>query len=153
MKKIVFSKTGAGKDKKSSEYGAPPKDKDCFLRITIIKCIRIDWKRTMERDSDGPLHGTLRREERLQKYEASPEDYYDAILMDVCMPEMDGLEATRRIRALARPDAAQVSIIALTANAFDEDVQRSLQAGLNAHLTKPVEPEALFSTLENLIRD
>ena len=107
----------------------------------------------MERDSDGPLHGTLRREERLQKYEASPEDYYDAILMDVRMPEMDGLEANRRIRALARPDAAQVPIIALTANAFDEDVQRSLQAGLNAHLTKPVEPEALFSTLENLIRD
>ena len=89
----------------------------------------------------------------LQKYEASPEDYYDAILMDVRMPEMDGLEANRRIRALARPDAAQVPIIALTANAFDEDVQRSLQAGLNAHLTKPVEPEALFSTLENLIRD
>ena len=89
----------------------------------------------------------------LQKYEASPEDYYDAILMDMRMPEMDGLEATRRIRALARPDAAQVPIIALTANAFDEDVQRSLQAGLNAHLTKPVEPEALFSTLENLIRD
>ena len=89
----------------------------------------------------------------LQRYEASPEGFYDAILMDLRMPEMDGLEATRRIRALARPDAARVPIIALTVNDFDEDVQRSLQAGLNAHLTKPVEPEALFSTLENLIRD
>ena len=79
--------------------------------------------------------------------------YYDAILMDMRMPEMDGLEATRTIRAMDRPDAREIPIIALTANAFDEDVQRSMQAGLNAHLSKPVEPEALFNTLEGLIRD
>ena len=71
--------------------------------------------------------------------------------MDMRMPEMDGLEATRRIRALDRPDAKTIPIIALTANAFDEDVQRSLQAGLNAHLSKPVEPDDLFETLESLI--
>ena len=64
---------------------------------------------------------------------------------------LDGLEATRRIRALEREDAALIPIIALTANAFDEDVQRSLQAGLNAHLSKPVQPEALFETLRELI--
>ena len=52
-----------------------------------------------------------------------------------------------------RPDAARVPIIAMTANAFDEDVQRSMQAGLNAHLSKPVQPETLYETLENLIRD
>lgn len=68
------------------------------------------------------------------------------------MPEMDGLEATARIRAMDRPDAASIPIIALTANAFDEDVQQSLQAGLNAHLTKPVQPDVLFETLENLIK-
>ena len=77
--------------------------------------------------------------------------YYDAILMDMRMPVMDGLEATRTIRALDKPDAASIPIIALTANAFDEDVQRSMQAGLNAHLSKPVEPDALFETLERLI--
>ena len=71
--------------------------------------------------------------------------------MDLRMPEMDGLEETRRIRAMEREDAGSISIIALTANAFDEDVQRSLQAGLNAHLSKPVESEALFDTLEKLI--
>ena len=76
---------------------------------------------------------------------------YDAILMDMRMPEMDGLEATRKIRAMNRRDAKTIPIIALTANAFDEDVQRSLQAGLNAHLSKPVEPDALFATLECLI--
>jgi CheY-like chemotaxis protein len=67
------------------------------------------------------------------------------------MPVMDGLEATTVIRGMDREDSKTIPIIALTANAFDEDVQRSLQAGLNAHLTKPVEPDALFATLESLI--
>ena len=68
------------------------------------------------------------------------------------MPEMDGLEATRAIRAMERVDAKSIPVIALTANAFDEDVQRSMQAGLNAHLSKPVQPELLFETLESLIK-
>ena len=67
------------------------------------------------------------------------------------MPIMDGLKATETIRALDRPDAKKIPIIAMTANAFDEDVQRSLQAGMNAHLSKPVEPEHLFQTLAELI--
>jgi CheY-like chemotaxis protein len=87
----------------------------------------------------------------LEMFEQSEPGYYDAILMDVRMPEMDGLEATRRIRSLPREDARSIPIIALTANAFDEDVQRSLQAGLNAHLSKPVDPDVLFETLENLL--
>lgn len=77
---------------------------------------------------------------------------YNLILVDWQMPEMDGLEATRTIRAMDRADAKTIPIIALTANAFDEDVQRSLQAGLNAHLSKPVQPDALFETLEGLIQ-
>ena len=81
----------------------------------------------------------------------SEQGTYDAILMDVRMPVMDGLEATSTIRALERPDAKKIPIIALTANAFDEDVQRSLQAGMNAHLTKPVESEYLHQTLAELI--
>ena len=87
----------------------------------------------------------------VEKFAAHPAGYYDAILMDMRMPEMDGLEATTRIRAMDRPDAKSIPIIALTANAFDEDVQRSLQAGLNAHLSKPVEPEDIYETLESLI--
>ena len=87
----------------------------------------------------------------VEKFKASEPGYYSAVLMDMRMPEMDGLEATRTIRALDRADAKRIPIIALTANAFDEDVQRSLQAGLNAHLTKPIQQDALFDTLESLI--
>ena len=82
----------------------------------------------------------------------SEEGTYSAILMDVRMPVMNGLEAAAAIRALNRSDAKSIPIIALTANAFDEDVQRSLQAGMNAHLTKPVDSEHLFETLEQLIK-
>ena len=87
----------------------------------------------------------------VEMFRSSQPGYYDAILMDMRMPEMDGLEATQAIRELDRPDAKTIPIIALTANAFDEDVQRSMQAGLDAHLSKPVEPENLFETLESLI--
>ena len=86
-----------------------------------------------------------------EMFAASEPGFYDAILMDVRMPEMDGLEATALIRSMERPDAADVPIIAMTANAFDEDVQLSLQAGMNAHLSKPVEPDHLYKTLEELI--
>ena len=83
------------------------------------------------------------------KHEAG---YYDAILMDVRMPVMDGLAAASAIRALDRPDAKEIPIIAMTANAFDEDVQNSLHAGMNAHLSKPVEPERLYETLRELVK-
>ena len=86
-----------------------------------------------------------------EKFKNSVPGYYDAILMDVRMPEMDGLEATTAIRNLDRKDAETIPIIAMTANAFDEDVQRSLQVGMDAHLSKPVDTDRLYQTLEELI--
>ena len=77
----------------------------------------------------------------------------DVVLMDVRMPVMDGLSATRAIRALDHPDAKTVPIIAMTANVFDEDVQRSLEAGMNAHLSKPIEPDRLFETMAGFVRE
>ena len=89
--------------------------------------------------------------EAAELFASRPAGYYQAILMDMRMPEMDGLEATQVIRSMKdHPDAAKIPIIALTAHAFDEDVQRSLQAGLNAHLSKPVDEDQLWKTLEEL---
>ena len=90
-------------------------------------------------------------QEAIDLFAASELGYYDAVLMDVRMPVLDGLQATAAIRKLERRDAREVPIIALTANAFDEDVQQSLQIGMSAHLSKPVEIEQLYSTLEQLI--
>lgn len=86
-----------------------------------------------------------------EMFKSKPEGYYDAILMDMRMPVMDGLESTRQIRSASHPDAKSIPIIALTANAFEEDVQRSMQTGINAHLSKPINPEDIFTTLAELI--
>ena len=83
--------------------------------------------------------------------ESNP-NYYDAILMDIMMPEMNGIEATREIRAMSRSDAEITPIIALTANAFEEDVRNSLEAGMNEHLTKPLEISRVIKTLLKCIR-
>ena len=77
---------------------------------------------------------------------------YDAILMDVQMPVMNGYDATRQIRLLRRPDAALIPIIAMTANAFTEDVKEALDAGMNAHVAKPVDPQKLSGTLSGFFR-
>ncbi|MDD4851339.1 MAG: ATP-binding protein, partial [Gemmiger sp.] len=84
-------------------------------------------------------------------FEASYPGYYDAILMDIRMPVMDGLEASRIIRALPRPDATQIPILAMSANAFDEDVRRSQEAGINLHLSKPVDAQRLYNALAEWI--
>ena len=89
----------------------------------------------------------------VEMFSSHPAGYYDAILMDVRMPVMDGLTAAQEIRALNRPDAKDIPIIAMTANVFDEDVEKSKQAGMNAHLAKPIEPEKLYDTLSKLIAE
>ncbi len=78
--------------------------------------------------------------------------HFDVILMDMRMPVMDGVAAAREIRGLDRTDAKTVPIIALTANAFDEDVQQCLDAGMNAHLSKPVEIDSLRKVLARMGR-
>ena len=84
-------------------------------------------------------------------FSKSEENHFDAILMDMRMPVMDGVSAAREIRRLDRADAKTIPIIALTANAFEEDVQQCLQAGMNVHLSKPVDIDLLVSTLGKLI--
>ena len=90
--------------------------------------------------------------EALDLFAASKPGDYDVILMDMMMPVMDGLEATRRIRALNRPDAKAIPIFAMTANAFSDDVERSKRAGINEHLTKPLDSGLLIRTIFKYLR-
>ena len=87
----------------------------------------------------------------VEMFAASPAGYYDAILMDLRMPVMDGLTAAREIRKLSHPDAQSIPIIALTANAFESDIEESLRAGMNAHLAKPADSDTLYSTIREHI--
>lgn len=88
----------------------------------------------------------------VKKFKESAEGYYDLILMDVQMPHMDGYEATRCIRALGRSDAQKVPIFAMTANAFAEDVQKSREAGMNAHISKPLDIRAVYKQMNRYLQ-
>jgi signal transduction histidine kinase/ActR/RegA family two-component response regulator len=88
----------------------------------------------------------------VKRFSVSAINYYDAILMDIRMPVMDGYKTTKFIRALDRPDAKTVPIIAMTADAFDESVQAARQAGMNGYVTKPVEPDKLYNALSEQVK-
>ena len=87
----------------------------------------------------------------VKHFQASKAGEYDAVLMDLRMPVMGGLEATRMIRALERADAKTIPIIAMTADAFEEDIHKCFESGMNDHLAKPIIPEKLFELLEKAI--
>ena len=142
--------------KRAALEDAPPKGEDKSLngrRILLAEDMDINAEILIDLlDMEGIAADRAENgQEAVDLFAQHPENYYDAVLMDVRMPVMYGLEAARALRALDRLDAKAVPIIALTANAFDEDVQRSLQAGMNANLSKPVEPERLFEALRRLI--
>lgn len=113
------------------------------LNAHIVKQLLIKKDMTVEHAENGK-NGVL-------MFDASPKDYFDAVLMDIRMPIMDGLEAARTIRALERDDAKKIPIIAVTANAYSEDVLAAIDAGMNAHLAKPIEPEQLYQVLAEFI--
>ena len=87
----------------------------------------------------------------LDKFQASPAGYYDAILMDIRMPKMNGYETTRAIRALDRTDAASVPIIAMSADAFEEDIRRCMESGMNAHVAKPIDMREVTKILRKFV--
>ena len=84
----------------------------------------------------------------VEMIESAPSDYYDLVLMDIQMPRMNGYEATRVIRQMDDKEKANITILAMTANAFEEDKREALEAGMNAHLSKPIEVEKLIKTLK-----
>ena len=89
--------------------------------------------------------------EAVESFSQSPEGYFDAILMDMQMPEMDGCQAARAIRTMNRADARTIPILAVTANAFAEDIAATTEAGMDAHISKPIDFSVLYQTLAELM--
>ncbi len=121
-------------------------------QILLAEDNELNWEVAKELLSDmgAELEWAEDGQDCLQKFEASPEGYYDLILMDLRMPRMTGYEATRKIRASSHPDAQRIPIIAMSADAFPEDVQRCLSMGMNGHIAKPVDPQALARLMKQL---
>lgn len=86
-------------------------------------------------------------EQVIDTFKKSRPGTYDVILMDIMMPKLDGIAATKAIRAMERPDAVKIPIIAMTANAFEEDARKCIQAGMNAHLSKPLQMDIVIGTI------
>ena len=112
---------------------------DNALNMEIIEFLLNDVGIKVTKAADG--------QQAVEAFAASPVGGFDAILMDVMMPVRDGHEATRAIRAMDRPDAKSIPIFAMTANAFAEDRLKALQAGMNEHLSKPIDPDTLYRLL------
>lgn len=125
------------------------------LRMLVVEDNDINAEILMELlDMEGILsERTENGRVAVAEFQSKPAGYYDGVLMDIQMPEMNGYEAARAIRSLNRPDAADIPIVAMTANAFAEDVQKSMDAGMNAHLAKPIAPVLLHNTLSRLLRN
>ena len=117
---------------------------DNELNMEIITYVIGDMGFTVDKATNG--------QEAVDAFRQSPVGRYDIILMDVMMPVMDGLTAAHRIRCLNRTDAADVPIVATSANAFAEDVKRSLASGMNAHVSKPIDPAKLAKVLAKVMR-
>ncbi len=115
---------------------------DNELNIEIADAILTELGAETEMAENGQI--------AVDKFSASEVDYYDLILMDIRMPVMDGLTATRAIRTLERPDARTVPIVAMSANAFDEDMKTSIDSGMNGHLAKPIDIPKLIETFKSL---
>lgn len=116
---------------------------DNDLNAEIAELLLTDAGAKVTIDGDG--------KQAVDRFTNDPPGTYDAILMDIMMPVMDGLTATETIRAMERPDARTIPIIAMTANAFEEDAKKCLAAGMNAHLAKPLDIEKVIATVARFV--
>lgn len=116
---------------------------DNHINCEIVKRLLTRRGLTVETAENGQI--------ALNKYMMNAPRTYDLILMDVRMPYMDGLKAARMIRASGKSDAKTIPIMAMTANAYEEDIQQSMEAGMNAHLVKPVEPSELYRAVQRAL--
>ena len=122
-------------------------------RILLAEDNELNWEiaREILSDMGMELEWAEDGEICLQKFQESPEGYYDAILMDIRMPRMTGYDATKAIRSLERSDASVIPIIAMTADAFSEDIEKCLECQMNAHIAKPIDIKELTRLLKKYL--
>ncbi|MEF9896438.1 MAG: response regulator, partial [Clostridia bacterium] len=149
----AFEKVYGGKDQSAMPMAPPSYDftgrrvllvEDHLLNIEVAKKL-LSAKHLMVEVAENGLRA-------LETFAQKEEGYYDAILMDIRMPVMDGLTAAKSIRQMRKADAKEIPIIAMTANAFDEDIEKTKAAGMNAHLAKPIDPQLLYQTLQRFLQ-
>ena len=123
-------------------------------RFLLVEDNELNREIAMEllREEGAQMEYAVNGADGIKMFEQSQEYFYDLILMDVRMPVMDGYEATRRIRGMERGDAKSVPILAMTADAFAEDVARTKQCGMNGHLTKPLEVQTLNQEIRRALQ-
>lgn len=154
---ITLRQKLAEKTQKDAEERSMEEAKKLFYGKRILIAEDNDLNREIEvailEDAGFLVEEAADGQEAVEKVKTSGDGYYAGILMDIQMPVMDGYEATREIRKLKDPELAKTPIIAVSANAFDEDKAASAEAGMNAHIEKPIQLEYLFSTLEEILNE
>lgn len=133
---------------KLSEKNVEPDIKGLNILMVEDNELNYEIAEYMLRDAGAHVIGAKNGKEAVDIFEKSKEGELDMILMDIMMPVMNGLDAAKEIRRSAHPDASRIPIVAMTANAFAEDVMKSKEAGMNEHLTKPLDSEKLLRTIE-----
>ncbi|MEG0762613.1 MAG: response regulator [Oscillospiraceae bacterium] len=148
FKKIYSDKSGASNQITRMDYDFTGKRvllvEDHLLNIEVAKKLLSNKHLEVEVAENG-----LRA---IEIFAQKPSKYFDVILMDIRMPIMDGLTAAKSIRQMRKTDAKTIPIIAMTANAFEEDIEKTKIAGMDAHLAKPIEPEILYRTIQNFLK-
>ena len=119
------------------------------MKVLLVEDIELNMEiaQCMLEDEGAEVTPAVNGQEAVDAFSGNPPDTFDMIIMDIMMPVMDGITAAKTIRAMDRPDAKKIPIIAMTANAYEEDIQKTHDAGMNAHLSKPIDIDLMLKTL------
>ena len=147
FKIVLFVESAKAPDKKEKENDLKKSLKEMQVLLVEDNDLNIYVAKTILEKMNCIVDVAENGEKGVEKFKESAENFYDIILMDVHMPVMDGLEATRQIRKMKRKDALSVPVIAMTADAFDKERKKTLDAGMNSHLSKPIDPDLLYEVL------
>ncbi len=149
LAEALYSCTEECRRQKEEEKKKPERNyKDIHILLVEDNELNLEIAVEILKSTGAQVDTACNGQESLEAFRAKPEFYYNLILMDIQMPVMDGLEAARHIRGMCREDASAVPIVAMTANAFVEDRQRSVEAGMNAHITKPLDVQEVLECID-----